>query len=1076
MVSWKKVVSVIAEVLMALAMVYLALLVISGLYFVPLQFKPIVTVMAVFYFISALFWIVVLALLHKLQFKMGTRNLIRHKSDTIIAILGFMVGTSIICSSMAIGDTMTSMIEDIVYDSYYLMDEYMEIYDGMGEPVDFNGSLATNISDVVWSLEEENLVDGVSWEYYQNVAIIDMETMLFEPVIMARALNPNTYDAFGALEQNGQVLPYDLDQGEAYLGEELSELIESDVGSVVTVSMGPKSWNFTIKAIVDEGGRGSSLGGGGLFLNFEDIWELGNVTPEEQGPLGEGRDWRGGIYNVLLVSNEGGKVDGADLCPDVIDKVEERLEDLEHPLGENQEFEFTGNKKESVDQSIQSMDMFTKLFLVLGTFTIIAGITLIINIFVMLSEERKEEMGISRAVGMRRKDLRLTYLFEGVFYSLISSVVGVILGILSGLAMIWGMQTIFDSLGAGGLDLLGNYTVTPLSIVLSLVAGFTITLGTTLIITRRVAKLNIVSAIRNTPIPRKRPFLVTWTQNVCGVYNVNSCSGDGSKLSKVLEYLFDRMTLLGLFSILIGIPALLIGISIELAAPTTFGISMILIGFALILKYFLNERITYSIAGILVLIFWIVPIPIFEDYSGDLEMFILSGIFMVTSAVLLLIWNTDIILWIVEKIITTLKGSPAAIKMAISYPVKKRFRTGVTIFMFALIIFTITGMSMIVHIMSINIEGWEDTLGGGYNVIGISNIGMDNLEEITLKEEAINPLEVEVYDKINWDNTMSLSIGVLTINMTTTIQGMTFDTALPYQCAGVGDRFIERNTYGFSEVDWDLVYPDGGNEKDERDVWRAIKDDPDLVILDGMLGGDSPFGPAGQTGVMQTGDVIKLESADGTPYNRTVVGFTEQIGINGVFMYNKTAENDFGVKEKKVHLISVKEGLTEQDVANDLKRVLLKYGFYTVIISDIIDEILEAQNAFFNLFNAFLSLGLIIGIIGLSIVTLRSVYERRHEIGMMRAIGFKRSSVVSSFIGESAFIAGSGLLLGTILGIILGWMLWRDSFGETMTEFGVPWLKLLLIVGLALGVAILSSIPPSLKAARVSPAESLRYD
>jgi ABC-type lipoprotein release transport system permease subunit len=45
-----------------------------------------------------------------------------------------------------------------------------------------------------------------------------------------------------------------------------------------------------------------------------------------------------------------------------------------------------------------------------------------------------------------------------------------------------------------------------------------------------------------------------------------------------------------------------------------------------------------------------------------------------------------------------------------------------------------------------------------------------------------------------------------------------------------------------------------------------------------------------------------------------------------------------------------------------------------------------------------------------------------------------------------------------------------------MTDFGVPWLKLLGIVALAFGVAILSAIPPSLKAARVAPAEALRYD
>ena len=94
----------------------------------------------------------------------------------------------------------------------------------------------------------------------------------------------------------------------------------------------------------------------------------------------------------------------------------------------------------------------------------------------------------------------------------------------------------------------------------------------------------------------------------------------------------------------------------------------------------------------------------------------------------------------------------------------------------------------------------------------------------------------------------------------------------------------------------------------------------------------------------------------------------------------------------------------------------------------------------------------------------------------MRAIGFKRKQVVVSFLGESAFIAGSGLLTGTILGIVVGWIIWRDGMDDLLPEFGIPWLKLTLIVAVALLFALASSIPPSLKASRVSPAEALRYE
>ncbi len=52
------------------------------------------------------------------------------------------------------------------------------------------------------------------------------------------------------------------------------------------------------------------------------------------------------------------------------------------------------------------MEIFTQLFLVFGSFSVIAGMVLVINIFTMLGEERKSEMGMARALGMRRADLR----------------------------------------------------------------------------------------------------------------------------------------------------------------------------------------------------------------------------------------------------------------------------------------------------------------------------------------------------------------------------------------------------------------------------------------------------------------------------------------------------------------------------------------------------------------------------------------------------------------------------------------------------------------------------------------------
>src|SRR5438132_9463272 len=74
-------------------------------------------------------------------------------------------------------------------------------------------------------------------------------------------------------------------------------------------------------------------------------------------------------------------------------------------------------KKISVDSATSGAKQLSMFFLILSSFAILAGIVLILNIFIMLAEERKSEMGMARAVGMRRGQLTRLFLFEGSLYS-----------------------------------------------------------------------------------------------------------------------------------------------------------------------------------------------------------------------------------------------------------------------------------------------------------------------------------------------------------------------------------------------------------------------------------------------------------------------------------------------------------------------------------------------------------------------------------------------------------------------------------------------------------------------------------
>lgn len=60
-------------------------------------------------------------------------------------------------------------------------------------------------------------------------------------------------------------------------------------------------------------------------------------------------------------------------------------------------------------------------------------------------------------------------------------------------------------------------------------------------------------------------------------------------------------------------------------------------------------------------------------------------------------------------------------------------------------------------------------------------------------------------------------------------------------------------------------------------------------------------------------------------------------------------------------------------------------------------------------------------------VAFRAVVERRQQIGMLRALGFQRSRVALAFLIEAAFVVVLGVLIGTALGLVTAYNLFRSE-------------------------------------------------
>jgi putative ABC transport system permease protein len=125
-----------------------------------------------------------------------------------------------------------------------------------------------------------------------------------------------------------------------------------------------------------------------------------------------------------------------------------------------------------------------------------------------------------------------------------------------------------------------------------------------------------------------------------------------------------------------------------------------------------------------------------------------------------------------------------------------------------------------------------------------------------------------------------------------------------------------------------------------------------------------------------------------------------------------------------------------------------------------------------------MGLGLLVGIAGLGVISFRSVVERRQQIGMLRAIGYQRAAVTTTFLLESSFVAVMGIISGVVGGVLIGRnLLTSDSFTDgAEAQFAMPWAEVIVVILASFVFSLLMTWWPSRGASRVPVAEALRYD
>jgi putative ABC transport system permease protein len=176
------------------------------------------------------------------------------------------------------------------------------------------------------------------------------------------------------------------------------------------------------------------------------------------------------------------------------------------------------------------------------------------------------------------------------------------------------------------------------------------------------------------------------------------------------------------------------------------------------------------------------------------------------------------------------------------------------------------------------------------------------------------------------------------------------------------------------------------------------------------------------------------------------------------------------------YYFALNRGVNANKARLDLGGLLVKDQLEPVIVADQLALQLGSTLTLLNLINGFLGLGLIVGIAGLGVISTRAVVERWQQIGMLRALGYRRSLVQRSFLMESSLIAILGLVIGALVGVLESYRFFVTDKTFGTVEFHVPLFEISLILVGAYVATLLTTYLPARAASRVAPAEALRYE
>jgi len=237
---------------------------------------------------------------------------------------------------------------------------------------------------------------------------------------------------------------------------------------------------------------------------------------------------------------------------------------------------------------------------------------------------------------------------------------------------------------------------------------------------------------------------------------------------------------------------------------------------------------------------------------------------------------------------------------------------------------------------------------------------------------------------------------------------------------------------------------------------------------------------------IKPGDEIEIE---GKKFK--VVGILEKIGNRMddacVVISRKIARDMFKIEDEvSLIFVKVKKGMDVNLVADEIKEKLRKFrneeegkeSFQVQTSAQLMERVQTILSIFQIMLVGIAAISLLVGGIGIMNTQYTSVLERTREIGIMKAIGASNLDIMLIFLMEAGMIGLIGGVIGCILGICMAKLIevYATTLGLNMLKAYVDFTLIFGALLFSFFIGTISGFAPARRAARLQPAEALRYE